>query len=42
MLYLTIAFNHRILDGSDASEILAEVKRTIEDEKFYQAVDEGI
>jgi len=39
MLYLTIAFNHRILDGSAASEILAEVKRTIEDETFYQAVD---
>lgn len=42
MLYLTIAFNHRILDGSAASEILAEVKRTIEDETFYQAVDDGM
>jgi pyruvate/2-oxoglutarate dehydrogenase complex dihydrolipoamide acyltransferase (E2) component len=42
MLYLTIAFNHRILDGSAASEILAEVKRTIEDEKFYQLVDQGM
>ena len=41
MLYLTIAFNHRILDGSAASEILAEVKRTIEDEAFYQEVDDG-
>jgi pyruvate/2-oxoglutarate dehydrogenase complex dihydrolipoamide acyltransferase (E2) component len=42
MLYLTIAFNHRILDGSAASEILAEVKRTIEDEQFYQSVDDGM
>jgi pyruvate/2-oxoglutarate dehydrogenase complex dihydrolipoamide acyltransferase (E2) component len=42
MLYLTIAFNHRILDGSAASEILAEVKRTVEDETFYQGVDEGL
>ncbi len=41
MLYLTIAFDHRILDGSAASEILAEVKRTIEDETFYRAVDDG-
>ncbi len=36
MIYMTIAFNHRILDGSTASEILAEVKRTIEDAEFYK------
>jgi pyruvate/2-oxoglutarate dehydrogenase complex dihydrolipoamide acyltransferase (E2) component len=36
MIYMTIAFNHRILDGSTASEILAEVKQTIEDPKFYK------
>jgi pyruvate dehydrogenase E2 component (dihydrolipoamide acetyltransferase) len=42
MLYLTIAFNHRILDGSAASEILAAVKRTIEDENFYQLLDDGM
>lgn len=38
MLHMTIAFNHRILDGSTASEILAEVKRTIEDENFYELI----
>ena len=38
MIYMTIAFNHRILDGSTASEILAEVKRTIEDAEFYKLV----
>jgi len=36
MLHITIAFNHRILDGSMASEILAEMKRIIEDEKYYK------
>ena len=39
MLYMTIAFNHRILDGSTASEILAEVKRTIEDENSYDLLE---
>ena len=38
MLHMTIAFNHRILDGSTASEILAEVKCTIEDESFYELI----
>ena len=41
MLHITIAFNHRILDGSVASEILAEMKRIIEDENYYKLIGDG-
>lgn len=41
ILHITIAFNHRIIDGSVAAEILADVKRTIEDGNYYKLIGNG-
>ena len=38
MLHMNLTFNHRILDGTTASEILAEAKNTVEDNNFYELI----
>jgi len=38
LLHITLAFNHRILDGSAAAEILGDAKRIIEDEQYYKLI----
>ena len=38
MLHINLTFNHRILDGTTASEILGEVKSTVEDSNFYELI----
>jgi pyruvate/2-oxoglutarate dehydrogenase complex dihydrolipoamide acyltransferase (E2) component len=38
MLHVNLTFNHRVLDGTTASEILAEVKSTIGGNNFFELI----